>query len=166
MKSTQSVTRRLAAAGVACAVVGLSACATIIHGTEQDVGISSIPTGAKITIDNSERGTTPLVAKLSRKDNHIVRIELPGYQVYETTLTRSTSGWVWGNIAFGGLVGLAVDAMTGGLYQLSPEQVSAALNNGHASLSTGTDGIYVFAALKPDPGWGKVGQLQRLSNRS
>jgi hypothetical protein len=73
---------------------------------------------------------------------------------------------VWGNIAFGGLIGLAVDAISGGMYSLTPEQVSAVLNSGHASLSKGADGIYVFAVLQPEHGWLKVGQLQELPNRS
>jgi hypothetical protein len=37
------------------------------------------------------------------------------------------SGWIWGNLAFGGLIGLAVDFGTGGGYQLSPESLSAPL---------------------------------------
>lgn len=47
-------------------------------------------------------GTTPVIAKLERKQSHLVRLELDGYQPYETTLTKSVSGWVWGNLVFGG----------------------------------------------------------------
>src|ERR1700682_4117260 len=85
-----------------CALLGSSlllfACATIIHGTRQDVGISSNPTAANVSIDGQSNGTTPVVAHLTRKENHIVKIELAGYKPYETTVTRSASGWVWGNI--------------------------------------------------------------------
>lgn len=66
-----------------------------------------------------------MIAKLSRSDNHIVRIQMDGYQPFDATITRSVSGWVWGNLVFGGLIGLAVDATSGGLYKLTPEQVSA-----------------------------------------
>src|SRR5256885_14019069 len=113
---------RLAAASVEALCVG--ACASIIHGTHQDVGISSNPTAAHVTVDGQQTGTTPVVAHLTRKDNHIVRLELPGYKPYEATLTRGVSGWVWGNIVFGGLIGLAVDAISGGMYKLTPEQLS------------------------------------------
>src|SRR5256885_116858 len=82
---------RLAAASVAALLVG--ACASIIHGTHQDVGISSNPTAAHVTVDGQQTGTTPVVAHLTRKDNHIVRLELPGYKPYEATLTRGVSGW-------------------------------------------------------------------------
>jgi len=141
-------------------VVSLTGCCSIIHGTRQDVGISSAPTGAMVKIDNVSSGNTPVVAKLTRKDNHFVRVELSGYQPFDMTLTRSVSGWVWGNIVFGGLIGLAIDAIDGAFYNLSPEQVSATLAANHASASKTGDGIFLFAVLKPEPGWVKVGQLQ------
>ena len=137
----------------------LTGCATIMHGTQQDVGFGSVPTSARITVDNQRSATTPTVMKMSRKDNHIVRIELDGYLPYEATLTRGVSGWVWGNLVIGGLVGLAVDAISGGLYKLSPEQMTATL-----SKETGaTDGgvLQVFVVLHPDPNWQRIGQLTR-----
>ena len=98
---------RLLISSLACSgAASLSACCSIIHGTHQDVGISSVPTGAAVKIDNIASGNTPVIAKLTRKDNHIVRVELPGYQPQDLTLTHSVSGWVWGNIVFGGLIGL------------------------------------------------------------
>jgi PEGA domain len=141
-------------------LMALTGCCSIIHGTRQDVGISSTPTGAMVKIDNVPSGNTPLVAKLTRKDNHVVHVELAGYQPVDMTLTRGVSGWVWGNLVFGGLIGLAVDAIDGAFYNLSPEQVSAALTANHASVTRTQDGIYLFAVMKPDPGWVKIGQLR------
>ena len=113
------------------ALVGLLAllpgCATIMHGTTQDIGISSVPSGALVSVDNKTHGQTPVVAPLSRKDNHLVKVEFPGYQPFEATVTRSVSGWVAGNILFGGLIGLSVDAISGGLYTFGPEQITATL---------------------------------------
>jgi PEGA domain len=140
--------------------LGLGACASIIHGTHQDVGITSAPTGATVTIDNLRSGNTPVIAKLTRKENHIVRIEMAGYQPLDLTLTHSVSGWVWGNVAFGGLIGLAVDAIDGGMYKLSPEQLTASLSATHASAQQVGDGVYLLAVLKPQSDWVKVAQLQ------
>jgi hypothetical protein len=151
--------KRPAIAAVAVAIV--TACGTIIHGTRQDVGISSTPTGAQVVVDNMPVGQTPVVAKLTRKDNHVVRITMPGYQTFETNVTRSVSGWVWGNIVFGGLIGLAVDAISGGLYKLRPEQVTGTLAT--ADARSGQDALYVTVVLSPDPSWEKVGQLTRIS---
>ncbi len=140
---------------------GLSACATIIHSGHQDVGIQSLPTGATVSIDNADKGKTPIVAKLSRKDTHIVRVEMPGYRPFEATITRKVSGWVWGNLVFGGLVGLAVDAISGGMYSLTPQQMSATLASGQASIAAKEDGLYVVAVLSPQSDWMKIGQLER-----
>jgi hypothetical protein len=83
-----------------------------MQGTKQQIGISSNPSGANVIIDGKNFGNTPLTAELSRKDNHIVKIELDGFLPYETTLTKKVSGWVAGNIIFGGLIGLAIDAIS------------------------------------------------------
>jgi hypothetical protein len=77
-------------------------------------------------------------------------------------LTRSVSGWVWGNIVFGGIIGLAVDAITGGLYKLSPEQVSAQLQRaGGDAAADGGDALVLTVILRPGPGMERVGTLQR-----
>jgi uncharacterized protein YceK len=154
-----NIARRATLGGIV--ILLMTGCATIIHGTRQDVGISSTPTGASVMIDNLQSGTTPVFSKLRRKENHVVRISLPGYQPTDLTLTSSVSGWVWGNIAIGGLVGLAVDAISGGMYKLSPEELSAALGSTSAGTVTKSgDGIYVIAVLKPEANWVKVAQLE------
>jgi hypothetical protein len=151
--------KRLAIVAIVVAIA--TACGTIIHGTRQDVGVSSSPTGAQVFVDNTPLGQTPVVAKLTRKDNHVIRITMPGYQTFETNVTRSVSGWVWGNIVFGGLIGLAVDAISGGLYKLRPEQVTGTLATAEVRSGQGT--IYVAVVLAPDPSWEKVGQLTPIS---
>lgn len=143
------------------AVALLCGCATIMHGTSQDVGFSSTPTAAKVTVDNNPVGNTPVVAKVSRKGNHIIRMELDGYKPFEATLTRGTSGWVWGNLVFGGIPGLAIDAISGGLYKLTPEQIAAQMARQGASVKSGEDAIYIGVVLQPDPEWERVGTLER-----
>ena len=140
----------------------LTGCASIMNGTTQGVGVSSSPTKARVIVDNKPLGETPLVAELSRKDNHTIRIELDGYAPFEMALTRKTSGWVWGNIVFGGLVGLAVDAISGGLYKLTPEQVAANMSTSQAARLDGTD-VSLLVVLRPDSSWTRVGTLGRVS---
>ena len=143
----------------------VAGCASIMHGTSQDIGFSSTPTGATITVDNQTHGKTPSVVKLSRKDHHLVRIDLDGYQPFEVTITRSVSGWVWGNIVFGGLIGLAVDAISGGLYKLSPEQLHAELSKEGVGLLYMEHAIYLAVTLQPDPSWQKVATLSPVNGR-
>ena len=135
-------------------------CATIMHGSSQKIGISSSPTGAKVSVDNVSFGTTPLFVSLKRGDDHIVTIELEGYQKVQLTITKSVSGWVWGNILFGGLIGLAIDAGSGGLYELSPEQFNAELKKESIGSTIKKDGIYILTVLHPDPNWQKISTLK------
>ena len=162
MSSTESKPSR---AGVylvgALAVIALVAgCASIMHGTQQDIGISSSPTGASVTVDNQLFGNTPAIVKLSRKDNHILKLTLAGHQPFEATITRSVSGWVWGNVLFGGLIGLAVDAITGGLYKLTPEQIAGTMVKEGVGFHLEENTLYVAVVLHPDPTWEKVGTLK------
>lgn len=137
--------------------VGL-ACASIIHGSKQSVAFTSTPSSARVTVDNELVGNTPVVAKLRRKDKHIVRIELEGYSPFEATLARRTSGWVWGNIVFGGLIGLAVDASTGAMYKLTPAEINGTLG---PVTSMTRDGLGVVVVLRADPAWERIGKLTR-----
>lgn len=140
------------------------ACGTIMQGTTQEVGISSSPSNATVTINGQKKGTTPMIVDLKRKDSHMVSIELDGYETYETTLTRKVSGWVWGNIVFGGLIGLVVDATAGGMYKLTPEQISAELRNGTLSISETNDGFYIAIVLEPKSDWTKIGSLKIIKD--
>lgn len=137
----------------------LFSCATIMHGTSQEIGIQSSPTGATVTVDGQDFGKTPVIAKLSRKKSHKVHFTLEGFQPFDATITKSTSGWIWGNIVFGGLIGLAVDAISGGLYKLKPEQVKAVLTSQETGDSMQGIDIIITVVLEPDPKWEKIGNL-------
>lgn len=138
----------------------VTGCATIMNQTKQNIGISSVPTGASVTINNVSHGKTPVVAKLARKKHHFVKIEMSGYKPYETALTRKVSGWVWGNIAIGGLIGLAIDAISGGMYKLTPEQIVAELRNEGQTSQLQEDSLYIAVVLSPKADWEKIGQLE------
>lgn len=105
----------------------LAGCASIIHGSRQNVSFTSEPAEAVVVVDGRERGTTPLTVDLSRKERHTVALSLPGYQTREIALERGVTGWVWGNIVFGGLIGLVVDASTGAMYKIEPAALHAEL---------------------------------------
>jgi hypothetical protein len=144
-------------------VTGLlfSACATIINGSKQYVTVNSTPVGAHVTVDGQDIGVTPTGTKLDRKDRHVVKIEMDGYHPQETVMYPKVSGWVAGNILFGGFIGLAIDAITGSMYRLTPEQVNSRLNiSGTGSIKM-KDGIYVDVVMEPEAGWEKIGQLEK-----
>jgi hypothetical protein len=107
------------------------------------------------------QGTTPVVAKLSRRESHLVKIEMDGYQPFEATLTRGVSGWVWGNIVFGGLIGLAVDAISGGMFKLTPEQITGTLAQKNMAHFQADGELYIVVVLDADPQWERIGTLNR-----
>ena len=63
-----------------------------------------------------------MVVQMSRSRQHIVTLSLEGFEPYQIIFSKRVSGWVFGNIIFGGLIGLAIDAISGGIYALTPEQ--------------------------------------------
>ncbi len=145
------------------ALLGTS-CATIVNGSLQSIEISSNPTGAEIWVDHQLVGKSPTIVEMKRKDNHFVQIRLEGYQPYELTIKRDVSGWVAGNLAFGGFIGLAVDAITGGIYTLKPDQVSAEMIQSNDTLCHKTsENSFIAVVMTPDPSWQKVGHLTTRS---
>lgn len=145
--------------GLSAMALMAAGCATLMQGTTQSISISSVPTDAEVIIDGMQFGRTPVIADLSRKDQHIVTIVLDGYEPYGTSLTKTMSGWAWGNIAFGLFIGLAVDAISGGLYNLSPEQIEAELEAQVSDCPGSEEGLFIIAVLSADPDWERIGTL-------
>lgn len=141
------------------AVAVFAACATIMHGSTQDIAVSSQPSGATVMVDNERLGETPVTAEMDRGSEHTIELELEGYEPYEIQVTKNVSGWVAGNIVFGGLIGLAVDAATGGLYKLSPKEVNAELSEADMAVSTDEGDLFVTVTLAPEDDWEKIGHL-------
>lgn len=112
---------------VSGAALILSACSTVLNTTTQDVEITSTPSNAKITIDGKKFGITPQTVNLERGSNHVVKLELDGYESYETQLTRKISTWFWFNIFNGIVPGMVTDLFTGSMYNLLPDLIGVEL---------------------------------------
>ena len=76
-------------------LMSLTGCATMMQGTKQSVGIASNPSNACIWVDKAYAGNTPMIVELSRKDNHVVKIELDGYQPYEAIFKETQRLGFW-----------------------------------------------------------------------
>lgn len=145
---------------VATSVLFTAACATLIHGPEQDLAINSTPAGASITIDGQQLGETPAVVRLARNREHYLQLDLPGYLPYQMRLSRTTSGWVWGNIVFGGVIGVVIDASSGAMYRLKPGMVDASMET-RVAVIDGQRMFEVAIVMSADPSWEQLGQLTR-----
>jgi len=97
-------------------LLALSAgCATIITGSgpSQTVRIASEPRGASVYADGNMIGKTPVVAVLTRKDDHAIKLVMTGYPDHTVQISNTYNGWFWGNILFGGLDGMVIDLLDG-----------------------------------------------------
>ena len=142
-------------------IFSFSGCATIIHGSRQDMFLTCEPRVALVYVDGQYIGNTPMNTRLSRGKDHQLRIELQGYKPFETTLTRRLDGWIFGNILLGGIIGIAVDAASGSMYRLSPRDIYPELAPMSGGDSTANKRLSIRILLHPDPQWEKVGQLER-----
>lgn len=106
----------------------VSGCATIVHlGGDEELNVSSEPAGAKVVIDGTERGVTPLAATVERKKDHAVVLTKEGFEENQSRVESHLSWWVAGNVILGGLVGILVDVLSGGGYTIEPDAVAVTL---------------------------------------
>jgi len=67
---------------------------------------------------------TPTSVELKRDQNHTFVFHKDGYQDTSATVTSGTSGWVWGNLLAGGIIGGVVDFATGAAYKFSDDTLT------------------------------------------
>jgi len=72
--------------------------------------------------------------------------------------------WVFGNIIFGGIPGLVVDAITGSMYILQPEQIQAELRKNGINISLMENQLLITVTMDVDPSWEKIGQLNKIDS--
>jgi len=128
--------------------ISVGGCGTVLHGTKQDVGITSQPTGANVKVDGANVGITPVIAQMARNRGHVVRVEMPGYQPADVIVTRKLDGWLLAGDIVLYVVPALVDWVTGGFYNLTPENVSVDLMKGGLGHSEGETEPQVFVVLK------------------
>ena len=133
-----SIIRYLLPAVVSVACILMSACASIVSKSSYPVTIASNPPGATFTVKKSggiamSTGVTPATIVLNSSTGYFQ----PAKYIIEFTrkgvtqsvpLNASINGWYFGNIPFGGLIGLLiVDPATGAMWRLD-ETVIATFN--------------------------------------
>ena len=122
-------------------------CSSIVDGRDQHVKINSHPTGATFSIYDKEgkvvtTNTTPANLVLNRRhgyfngEDYKMIFEAPGYYPYEVHVKSTVDGWYFGNIIFGGLIGLIiVDPATGAMYTLKPDTLDVHLVSNAVALT-------------------------------
>jgi predicted small secreted protein len=100
-----------------------SGCATIATGKYQDIVVTSDPSGAEVTSSTGRRTITPGTLTLRRSEPCVLVARLEGHPELQRHLTRTTEGWVWGNILLGGVVGVVVDVASGSHKKIKENEV-------------------------------------------
>jgi hypothetical protein len=110
-----------------CLALSLTGCATITRGTTQTVVVETPGvTGATCTLSSSAVGlqtvVTPGSVNLQKgRDNVSVRCTKECYQDGISVINSSVEGMTAGNLIFGGLVGVGVDAASGAMNDYTPQ---------------------------------------------
>lgn len=117
----------------------ISSCASIVSQSRYLISINSSPSDATIVITNSVgtevyQGVTPATVSLNssegffKKASYQVKFVKDGYNEKIVPIYFKLDGWYWGNILFGGLLGmLIIDPATGAMYKLDSEFINEKL---------------------------------------
>jgi len=120
-------------------ILMLSGCSSIVSKSDYSVAISTNPALANFVITDQDgrevhSGITPETIVLKSSSGFFsgatykIKFVKEGYSDKVYTLNSSIDGWYFGNILFGGLIGmLVVDPATGAMYNL-PERVDLSLD--------------------------------------
>lgn len=112
---------------IAVAPLIFGSCATIFKGSTDNVSFSSDPSGAKVYVNGTLLGTTPVQLELKSKNSYTIEFKKEGYETRTVLLNNSVgAGWIVLDALFG-LVPIIVDAATGNWYSLDQEHVNAVL---------------------------------------
>ena len=87
----------------------LTSCASIMTGSTDNVTIESIPSGAFFTTNTGSSGHTPQMISVPASQDLVVEYKKNGYEPQSAILKSRMSGWIVGNVIFGGFIGLAID---------------------------------------------------------
>ena len=106
-----------------------NSCATLFTGTKDVIRFNSTPQGVTVVVDGIELCKTPCETAVNRSINDKnVEFRLDGYKVNIIKLDKEFNVVSVLNIAVGGLIGWAVDAITGSLMKYSKNSYDVKLD--------------------------------------
>jgi hypothetical protein len=142
-------------AGLLVVTFIVTGCASIVGQSTFPLTINSNPTGANITVTDEHgvtmfSGATPTTVTLAAGESYFhaksynIIFTKAGYAEQHAVVRAEISGWYFGNILFGGLIGmLIVDPITGKMWKLPANTFGnlsekTALNNKQHELQIAT----------------------------
>lgn len=108
---------------MACTSSLIIGCATLVKGSAQTIHVQTEPAGAHCTFIRqgqlvTEIPTTPATISVFKEEGQLIlRCNKSGYLEARWEAGSSFQDMVLGNIIFGGIIGAAVDAGSGAMYE-------------------------------------------------
>ncbi|WP_155931131.1 hypothetical protein [Methylomonas sp. 11b] len=110
-------------------LLALNGCGTLFGGLTQDIKLTSDPPNAQvIDTDTGVKYNTPVIVSLEKSISHSLEFSKEGYKTEVVPLRREVRFVWWFLDAFSLGVGNLIDAASGGLFDIKPEQVHVALD--------------------------------------
>ena len=106
-------------------LLALTACATIVDSGPWAVPINSNPPGATVSNGGNELGVTPCTVWL--RADPVLELRLDGYDVQSVSVPERFNPWVIGNVVFGGLIGILIDAVSGAMFYVDDSPITVTL---------------------------------------
>jgi len=127
----------LSGVALGVATLSLGACATITRGDHTAWELSTSPPGASvITTNNMQCESTPCSLNMPRRSEFDATVTKAGYKTVKIHVTHTIGSGggagMAGNVLVGGLIGAAVDAGSGAMYDLTPNHVNLNLEKEEA----------------------------------
>jgi hypothetical protein len=97
----------------------ISGCATVVKGTDESVTLLTEPAGAVCDLEREGEtigaiNPTPGTIEVDRdKDDILITCRLEDYEETSNVLSSEFTGYTFGNILLGGVIGVGVDAASG-----------------------------------------------------
>lgn len=126
----------------------LVGCATIVSGPSW-LEMEANPANVEVNLVGVHNGTekslvTPFKIELDRSTDYRLTVETENYPSEEIYIDREVNGWFWGNIFFGGPIGMFIDYATENMWKHNQSLISLDLT----SLSTAPDEIELKLPVK------------------
>lgn len=111
----------IARAVFSVAVLGVTGCASIMSGKDQQISVNSNVRGATVLINGAEVGKTPFIGKVSKPKNgegNVITLRADGYEEKTVAVETTIEPTFWVNILTGGPFGSTTDYSSGAMYKL------------------------------------------------
>lgn len=142
-----------------------TSCASIVSKSSWPITIDSTPSESEISITDKKgieiyNGYTPATLNLKSgsgffgKARYQVKFEKMGYETKTVPIEFKLNGWYFGNILFGGLIGmLIVDPATGAMYKLETKFLNETLLKKDELGFNGREGLKIMELSQIPENW-------------